>query len=110
VTDELNGPTEPVPNELRILAAQENLGNLVSIHRPATWLSRIVLRGSRIYLYDQGFVLSNGRGLLGLFLFEQVSVTQRADSWLVTRPDGSRFRLTRHWTDHRELGQRLSTR
>jgi hypothetical protein len=110
VTDELNGPTEPVPNQLRILAAQENLGNLVSIHRPATWLARLALKGSRVYLYDKGFVLSNGRGALGLFLREQVTVSEKAGTWLVTRQDGARFRLTRHWTDYRELGQRLSSR
>jgi hypothetical protein len=102
--------TEPVPNQLRILAAQENLGKLLSIHRPATWLARRFLKGSRVYIYDKGFVLSNGRGALGLFLAEQVTVTERAGTWLVTRQDGARFRLTRHWTDYQALGQRLSTR
>ena len=110
MTDELNGPTEPVPNQLRILAAQENLGNLVSTHRPATWLARRALKGSRVYLYDKGFVLSDGRGALGLFLHEQVTVSEKAGTWLVTRQDGARFRLTRHWTDYRKLGQRLSSR
>ena len=110
MTDELNGPTEPVPNQLRILAAQENLGNLVSIHRPATWLARRALKDSRVYLYDKGFVLANGRGALGLFLHGQVTVSEKAGTWLVTRQDGARFRLTRHWTDYRKLGERLSSR
>jgi hypothetical protein len=106
----MNDLTEPVPAQLRILAAQENLGNLISIHRPATWLARLILKDSRVYLFDQGFVLSNGRGALGLFRSEQVTVTAKAGTWLVTRSDGARFRLTRHWTDYRELGQRLSSR
>lgn len=102
--------TEPVPNQLRILAAQENLGKLVSVHRPATWLARLVLKQSRVYLYDKGLVLSNGRGALGLFAWEQVSVSEKAGGWLVTRQDGARFRLTRHWTDYKELGRRLPSR
>ena len=110
MTDELNGPTEPVPNQLRILAAQENLGNLVSIHRPATRLARFALKASRVYLYDQGFVLSNGRGALGLFRWDQVTATEKAGTWLVIRQDGARFRLTRQWTDHEELGRRLPSR
>ncbi|HET9168704.1 MAG TPA: hypothetical protein VFN97_04680 [Actinospica sp.] len=107
---DLNGPSEPVPNQLRILAAQENLGTLISIHRPATWFARRVLKASRVYLFDRGFVLSNGRGALGLFLADQVTVTEKAGTWLVTRQDGARFRLTRHWTEYRELGRRLSSR
>lgn len=105
-----NGPSEPVPNQLRILAAQENLGNLISIHRPATRLARLVLKGSRVYLYDKGFVLSDGRGSLGLFPADQVTVTEKAGTWLIARQDGARFRLTRHWSDYRALGERLASR
>lgn len=104
------GPGEKVPNQLRILAAQENLGNLVSIHRPATRLTRFVLKGSRIYLYDKGIVLSNGRGSLSLFDWERTSVEQKGGAWLVTRRDGARFRLTRHWTDYAVLGRALGSR
>ena len=106
----LSGPSEPVPNQLRILAAQENLGNLVSIHRPSTRPARIVFRDARVYLYDKGVVVSNGRGSLSLFDWERTGVQRKGGGWQLTRSDGARFRLTRHWTGYAELGQALANR
>jgi hypothetical protein len=97
-------PGEKVPNPLRILAAKENLGNLTSVHRPATRLGRLALKQARVYRYDRGFVLDNGRGGLGLFRWEQSAVTAKGESWLVTRADGAEFQVTKHWSEHRELG------
>ncbi|MBR7836183.1 hypothetical protein KDL01_23095 [Actinospica durhamensis] len=97
-------PGEKVPNQLRILAMQENLGHLHSVHRPATRLGRLAFKQARIYLYDKGFVFANGRGGTNLFRWEQAAVTSRGGNWLVTRADGPKFQVTKHWTDHQALG------
>lgn len=104
------GPGEKVPNQLRILAAQENLGNLISVHRPATRLTRLLLKGSRIYRYDKGLVISNGRGGFSLFDWEHSTAEEKGGTWLLARNDGARFRLTRHWTGYEELGRALASR
>jgi hypothetical protein len=112
MSDELAGlggprglePGEKVPNQLRILAMQENLGALISVHRPATRLARLALKQARVYLYAKGFVLDDGRGGMGLFRWERSAVAAKSDGWLVTRADGPRFQVGRMWTDHRELG------
>jgi hypothetical protein len=103
----LSGPSEPVPNELRILASQENLGGLKSVHRPATRIAKLTLKQARVFLYDQGLVLWDGHGSLGLFRWDQVSVTARGVGFQVTRRDGVGFRLTRHWSEFELLGRRL---
>ena len=117
MTDELAGlggprglaPGEKVPTQLRILAMQENLGNLISVHRPATRLARLALKEARVYLYDKGFVVADGRGGTGLFRWEHsaVSVKAKSAAWLVTRADGPRFQATKHWTDHQDLGRAI---
>jgi hypothetical protein len=100
MSDEMPAPNEPVPGELRILASEENLGELRSVHRPATFLARLAFRRSRIYLYRNGFVLANARGRLGLFRFDQVTATRRGSARSVQRPDGATFLLLdRHWTE-----------
>ena len=101
-------PGEKVPTQLRILAMNENLGNLHSVHSPATRMARFALKSSRIYLFDKGFVVSNGRGGLGLFRWEHCKVTEQAGTWLVTRTDGPKLRLTKHWTEHAELGRAIA--
>jgi hypothetical protein len=106
----MSGPDEPVPNTLRILASQENLGSLLSVHRPATRIAKITLKQARVYLYDQGLVLSDGHGGLGLFRWDQVSVAARGVGFQVTRQDGVGFRLTRHWSGFETLGRRLEER
>ncbi|WP_034268154.1 hypothetical protein [Actinospica robiniae] len=112
MSDELAGlggprglaPGEKVPNQLRILAMQENLGNLLSVHRPATRLGRLALKESRVYLYDKGLVADNGRGGMGLFRWEHCAVAAKSGGWLVTRADGPKFAVTKHWTEHQALG------
>lgn len=99
MSDAVAGPGEPVPNELRILASSENLGALRSVHRPATAIARFALKQGRVYLYERGFVLSNGRGGLGLYRWDAVTATRRGPALLVRRADGVTVRLTRHWTD-----------
>jgi len=100
-------PGEKVPNQLRILAMQENLGNLLSVHRPATRLARLTLKQARVYVYDKGFVVADGRGGTGLFRWEQCAVAAKSGSWLVTRADGPRFPVTKHWTEHEALGRAI---
>ena len=100
-------PGEKVPNQLRILAMQENLGNLVAVHRPATRLARLALKDARVYRYDKGFVVDNARGGMGLFRWEQCAVAAKSGSWLVTRADGPKFQVTKHWSEHRELGEAI---
>ncbi len=97
-------PGEKVPTQLRILAMQENLGNLLSVHRPATRLARLALKQARIYLYDKGFVLADAHGGTSLFRWEQCTVTAKGDGWLVSSATGPKFQVTKHWTDHQALG------
>ena len=101
------GLTEPIPNELRILASTESLGSLRSVHRPATRLARFALKSARVYLYDQGVVISNGRGGLGLYRWDQITVTRRGSARLLHRADGVTVRLTRHWSDAEALGEAI---
>ena len=115
MSDELGGlggprglaPGEKVPNQLRILAMKENLGNLLSVHRAGSRIARLALKESRVYLYDKGLVVDNGRGGMGLFRWEQCTVAAKSGSWLVTRADGPKFAVTKHWTDHQALGLAL---
>lgn len=111
MSDEMAVPSEPVPNELRILASEENLGELRSVHRPASFPARMAFRRSRVYLYRNGFVLANSRGGLGLFRFDQATVTVRGSALSVQRADGASFLLlTRHWTDGEALGGTIEER
>jgi hypothetical protein len=101
--NELAGPSEPVPNEVRILASGENLGRLRSVHRPDTFLARVALKQARVYLYDSGILLSNGRGGVGLYRWDQITVTRHGSALLVHRADGVDLRLTRHWSEAESL-------
>ncbi|HEX4788171.1 MAG TPA: hypothetical protein VH372_06885 [Actinospica sp.] len=114
MSDELSGgpdtpsglePGEKVPNELRILASGESLGVLRSVHRPATRMARFALRSARVYRYDRGLVMANGRGGLGLYRYDQITVLERGGSWFVHRADDVLLRLTKHWTGIEELGR-----
>lgn len=100
-------PGEKVPMQLRVLAMRENLGNLHAVHRPATRLARLALKQARVYLYDKGFVVDNGHGGTGLFRWEHSAVTAKPDRWLVTRADGPKFQVTKHWTEHQALGRAI---
>lgn len=92
---------------MRVLAMEENLGNLHSVHRPATRLARLALKQARVYLYDKGFAVDGGRGRTGLFRWEHSTVATKSGSWLVTRTDGPRFQVTKHWTEHQALGEAI---
>jgi hypothetical protein len=98
-------PGEKVPNPLRILAMQENLGRLHAVHRPATRLARLTLKEARIYLYDKGLVISSARGTLALYRWEQCTVVQKAGTWLVSSANRAKVPLTKHWTEYEELGR-----
>ena len=100
---ELAGPSEPVPNEVRIFASGENLGRLRSVHRPDTFLARVALKQARVYLYEHGILLSNGRGGLGLYRWDQIAATRAGSALLVHRADGVDLRLTRHWSEAEAL-------
>ena len=100
---DVSGLTEAVPSDLRILASGENLGVLHSVHRPATLLARFALKQARVYLYDGGIVLSNGRGGLGLYRWDQITAARHGSALLVHRSDGVALRLTRHWSDAEAL-------
>jgi hypothetical protein len=98
-------PGEKVPNALRILAMRENLGHLHAVYRPATRLARLTLKEARIYRYDKGLVLASGRGTSDPFRWEQCTVQKRAGGCLLTRQDGAKLQLTKHWTEYEELGR-----
>jgi hypothetical protein len=101
--NDLAGPTEPIPNEVRIQASTENLGALRSVHRPDTFLARIALKQARVYLFERGILLSNGRGGLGLYRWDQVAATRQGSALFVHRADGVDLRLTRHWSEAEAL-------
>jgi hypothetical protein len=67
-------------------------------------MARFALRNARVYRFEQGVVLSNGRGGLGLYRYDQITVTHPGTVWLVRRRDGVTARLTRHWSDIEALG------
>ena len=101
--NELAGPSEPVPNEVRILASGENLGRLRSVHRPDTFLARAALKQARVYLFERGILLTNGRGGLGLYRWDQITAVRRGPALSVHRADGVDLRLTRHWSEAESL-------
>ena len=101
--NDISGPVEPVPNEVRILASDENLGRLRSVHRPDTFLARAALKQARVYLFDRGILLANGRGGLGLYRWDQITVARRGSALQVHRADGVDLRLTKHWSEFEAL-------
>ena len=103
------GPDEKVPNQLRILAAQQNLGNLLSVHRPATLLGRIQFRHGRYFVFDQGLVLDQRDGArLKLFRVGALRVRSRNDrDFLLDGPQGQAGALTGQWSDGAVLAAAL---
>jgi hypothetical protein len=101
------GQGEKVPNQLRILAAQENLGNLRSVHRPTGWLGRIQARG-RFFVFDQGIVLEQGNGArLMLFRAGAMRIRDLGGIFLVGGPQGRIKYVTTQWSDGELLAAAL---
>ena len=102
------GQGEKVPNQLRILAAQENLGNLRSVHRPTSWLGRISVRG-RFFVFDQGFVLEQGDGArLMLFRVGRMWIRDMGGIFLVGGQQGRVKYVTKRWSDGEVLANALT--
>jgi hypothetical protein len=99
---------EPVPKRLRILAAAENLGTLRSVHRPASWFTKIQFRDGRIYLYDQGFVLGQANGTLRLFRWGQFAVRRAGSGLLVTGADKRTMGVSKKWSHFAELERAIT--
>jgi len=103
-------PGEKVPNQLRIVASAESLGNLLSVHRPNTWLSKIQFRKGLAYVYEQGLVLCYRDGaLLKLYRVGKMRIKNTNDRvFLLAGPDGQSGCMPAQWTDGELLAKALS--
>ena len=104
------GPDEKVPNQLRILAATQNLGRLVSVHRPTSWLGRIQFRQGRYFVFDQGLVLDQRNGTrLKLFRVGAMRIKNPNDRvFLLTGPQGQAGCVIAQWSDGELLAKALT--
>ena len=104
------GPGEKVPNQLRILAMQENLGNLRSVHRPTSWLGKIQFRQGRYFVFDQGVVLDQKDGRrLKLFRVGAMRIKNTGDHiFLLAGPQGQAGCMSEQWSDGEVLARALS--
>jgi hypothetical protein len=104
------GRDEKVPNPLRILAAQENLGTMHSVHRPVKLLSRIQNRGARVFVYDQGLIWAAHEGArLKLFRVGAMRIQNTKDHvFLLDGPHGQLGLVPTQWSDGEVLGTALS--
>jgi hypothetical protein len=103
------GPDEKVPNRLRILAAQENLGKLLSVHRPVKLLSRLQNRGASVFVYDQGAIWAAHEGArTKLFLAGSMRIQNTGGRvFLLVGPQGQLGLVPAHWSDGEALGRVL---
>lgn len=103
-------PGEKVPPQVRILASAENLGALRSVHRAANWLGKLQFRGARVYVFDQGVVLSYRNGAsLRLFRVGRMRIKNTNDHIFQLR--GPRARagfMTAQWSDGPVLAAALT--
>ena len=104
------GQGEKVPNQLRILAAQANLGTLRSVHRPTSWLSKIQFRQGRYFVFDQGIVLDQKNGArLKLFRVGAMRVKDtNGRIYLLDGPQGQSGCMISHWSDGEVLATALT--
>lgn len=103
------GQGEKVPNQLRILAAQENLGTLRSVHRPVSRLGKIRLGNGRFFAFDQGVVLEQGNGArLMLFRVGTMRIKSLGGIFLLGGPQGRVKYAARQWSDGDVLGKALT--
>jgi hypothetical protein len=104
------GPDEKVPNELRILAATQNLGRLVSVHRPTTLLSRLQNRRARVFVYDQGLIwTARGGRLTRLFRVGAMRIRNSKDLvFLLEGPQGRIGSVPADWSDGEPLARALT--
>jgi hypothetical protein len=103
------GPDEKVPNQLRILAATENLGRLLSVHRPVGFVSKSRWGNSRVYVYDQGLAVARRDGArMRLFRVGQMRVRGLDERrFLLAGGQGVVGIGTKKWTDGEALGKAL---
>jgi hypothetical protein len=102
------GQGEKVPNQLRILAAQENLGTLRSVHRPTSWLGKIQFRQGRYFVFDQGVALDQGNGArLMLFRVGTMRIKDWGGVFLLAGPQGRLKFASQQWSDGEVLAKAL---
>lgn len=103
-------PGEKVPTQVRILASQESLGRLLSVHRPTTWLCRIQFRGGVFLVFENGVVLSQRNGSrLKLFRAGQMQIKNTHDRvFLLAGPQGRAGCLPAQWSEGGLLATALS--
>lgn len=104
------GQGEKVPNQLRILAAQENLGTLRSVHRPVGWLGKIQFRQGRYFVFDQGIVLDQKNGArLKLFRVGAMRVRDtNGRVFVLDGPQGQAGCVVSQWSDGEVLARALT--
>ena len=104
------GQGEKVPNQLRILAAQQNLGTLRSVHRPTSWLSRIQNRRGRYFVFDQGIVLDLRNGArLKLYRVGAMRIKDtNGRIFLLDGPQGQTGCMVYQWSDGEVLARALT--
>lgn len=104
------GPGEKVPPQVRILASGESLGVLRSVHRAANWLGKLQFRGARVYVFDQGLVLSYRDGAsLRLFRVGQMRIRNTNDRvFQLAGPQGRAGFVTGQWSDGPALAAALT--
>lgn len=103
------GPGEKVPPQVRILASGESMGVLRSVHRAANWLGKLQFRGARVYVFDQGLVLSHRDGAsLKLFRVGQTRIKNTNDHiFQLAGPQGRAGFITAQWSEGAVLAAAL---
>lgn len=101
---------ETLPSQVSILASVENLGRLLSVHRPATWFCRIQFRDGVYLVFERGLVLSQRNGVtLKLFKVGHMRIMNtRGRSFLLAGPQGQAGCLALQWSDGKVLAAELA--
>lgn len=107
----MTAPSEPVPNQVRILASGENLGALQSAHRPVQWFVRLQFRGGSVFVYERGLVQSQHDGdKLKLFPVGQMRIRNaNGRTFQIWGPAGlaTAYNVSQ-WSDGEALAKALS--
>lgn len=101
---------EVIPSQVSAMASQENLGKLLSVHRPTTWFCRIQFRGGVYVVYERGLVLSQRDGAkLKLFKVGQMRIKNTRDrTFLLAGSQGQAGCLALRWSDGKVLATALA--